>query len=118
MTELKNATISFAVKAATELKKAFHYYNYIREFYGYMLDSIGWTLEPEDSSFDPATAPAEKIFPPRVDEKLVTSKQVAVDKCTRAIAAYERMIEIVSAWSVEKYEIGRASCRERVCEAV
>ena len=75
-----------------------------REFYGYLLDSIGWTFELEDSNFDPATAPAEKAFPSGVAEKLATSEQVAADKCARAIAAYERMIEIVSAWSVEKYE--------------
>lgn len=104
MTESKNATINFTVKAAKELEKAFRYYNYVREFYGYLLDSIAWTLEPEDSSFNPATAPAEKLFPPGVDEKLATSEQFAADKCARAIAAYERMIEIVTAWSVEKYE--------------
>ena len=104
MTESKNATISFATKAAKELQKAFRYYNYVREFYGYLLDSIGWTLEPEDTSFNPAMAPAEKAFPPGVDEKIATSKEIAADKCARAIAAYERMIEIVSAWSVEKYE--------------
>lgn len=104
MTESKNTTINFTVKAAKELEKAFRYYNYVREFYGYLLDSIGWTLEPEDSSFNPATAPAEKVFLPGVDEKLATSEQVAADKCARAIAAYERMIEIVTAWSVEKYE--------------
>ena len=104
MTESKNTTINFTVKAAKELEKAFRYYNYVREFYGYLLDSIGWTLEPEDSSFNPATAPAEKVFLPGVDEKIATSEQVAADKCARAIAAYERMIEIVTAWSVEKYE--------------
>lgn len=104
MTEIKNKTISNAVKATNELQKAFRYYNYIREFYGYLLDSIGWTLEPEDTSFNPATAPAEKVFPATIDEKITSSEQVAADKVARAIQAYERMIEIVSAWSVEKYE--------------
>lgn len=104
MTEIKNKTISNAVKAANEQQKAFRYYNYIREFYGYLLDSIGWTLEPEDTSFNPATAPAEKVFPATIDEKITSSEQVAADKVARAIQAYERMIEIISAWSVEKYE--------------
>lgn len=104
MTEIKNKTISNAVKAANEQQKAFRYYNYIREFYGYLLDSIGWTLEPEDTSFNPATAPAEKVFPATIDEKNTSSGQVAIDKVKRAIQAYERMIEIISAWSVEKYE--------------
>ena len=99
-----DGSISFSVDSSRELKKAFRYYNYVREFYGYLLDSIGWTLEPEDSNFNPATAPAEKIFPPEVDEIFPTSEQIAVDKCTRAITAYERMIEIVLAWTVEKYE--------------
>jgi hypothetical protein len=104
MTEMKNKVIGNAVKATREQQKAFRYYNYVREFYGYLLDSIGWSLEPEDASFNPATASAEKVFTPGVDEKIATSKEVAADKCARAIAAYERMIEVVTAWSVEKYE--------------
>lgn len=85
-------SVSFSLCSRKELDKAFRYYNYIREFYGYLLDSIGWSLEPEDASFNPATAPAEKVFAP-IENKL-----------DAAIAAYERMIEIVTAWSVEKYE--------------
>lgn len=104
MTEIKNKTIGNAVKATNELQKAFRYYNYVREFYGYLLDSIGFCLEPEDNSFDPSTAPAEKVFPPAVDEKIADSNQIAVDKMDRVILAYERMIEIVSMLSVEDYE--------------
>lgn len=104
MTEEQNEKIGNAVKTTNEVKYAFRYYNYVREFYGYLLDSIGWTLEPEDTNFDPATAPAEKVFASTIDEKTATSEQVAADKCARAIAAYERMLEIISAWSVEKYE--------------
>lgn len=104
MAEGQNEKIGNAVKATKELQKAFRYYNYVREFYGYLLDSIGWTLEPEDSSFNPATAPAETVFATAIDEKTATSEQAAADKVARAIAAYERMLEIVTAWSVEKYE--------------
>lgn len=110
MTEIKNKTIGNAMKATNELKKAFRYYNYVREFYGDLMDSIGLSLEPGNKCFDPATAPAEKKFPPAVDEKNSLPELVTLDKMNRAIRAYEQMIKIVAALSTEDYETGVKEC--------
>lgn len=110
MTEIKNKSIGNAMKATKELQKAFRYYNYVREFYGHLMDSIGLNLEPESKSFDPATAPAEKEFPPTVDEKNSLPSLVSLDKVNCAIRAYERMIKIVAALSNEDYETGVKAC--------
>lgn len=61
-----------SIEALTEeeMNKAFRYYNYMREFYGYLCDSLDLVFEDGCDEFDPAYAPAEKEFPPAegVDE--------------------------------------------------
>ena len=83
--------------AEEEMNKAFRYYNYVREFYGYLCDSLDLVFEDDCCEFDPAYAPAEKEFPPAegIDENS-TAKAIALDKMVRAIRAYETMQTIVA----------------------
>ena len=83
---------SYKTLAEKEMSKAFRYYNYVREFYGYLCDSLDLVFEEGCDEFDPAFAPAEKEFPPAegVDEMAVT-----LDNMARAVRAYEVMLEIV-----------------------
>lgn len=99
-------TDSFDVLAEREMAKAFRYYNYVREFYGYLCDSLDLMFEDDCDEFDPAYAPAEKEFPPAdgIDEKS-TEKAIALDKMVRTIRAYETMqtiVEILDEDGVEK----------------
>ena len=68
-----------------EMSKAFRYYNYVREFYGYLCDSLDLVFEEGCDEFDPAFAPAEKEFPPAE----------GVDEMARAIQAYESLQKMV-----------------------
>ncbi len=79
-------TDDFEAFAKEELNKAFRYYNYVREFYGYLFDSLDLVFEDDYNEFDPAYAPAEKEFPPAE----------GVDELSRAIRAYETMQTIVA----------------------
>lgn len=83
---------SYKTLAEMEMSKAFRYYNYVREFYGYLCDSLDLVFEEGCDEFDPAFAPAEKEFPAAdgVDEMAVT-----LDNMARAVRAYEAMQEIV-----------------------
>ena len=83
---------SYKTLAEMEMSKAFRYYNYVREFYGYLCDSPDLVFEEGCDEFDPAFAPAEKEFPAAdgVDEMAVT-----LDNMARAVRAYEAMQEIV-----------------------
>lgn len=83
---------SYKTLAEMEMSKAFRYYNYVREFYGYLCDSLDLVFEEGCDEFDPAFAPAEKEFPAAdgVDEMAVT-----LDNMARAVHAYEAMQEIV-----------------------
>jgi hypothetical protein len=83
--------------AEEEMNKAFRYYNYVREFYGYLCDSLDLVFEDDCCEFDPAYAPAEKEFPfaEGIDENS-TAKAIAFDKMVRAIRAYETMQTIVA----------------------
>ena len=82
--------------AEDEMKKAFRYYNYVREFYGYLFDSLDLVFEEDCYDFDPAYAPAEKEFPPAegIDENS-SAKEKILDKVSRTIRAYETMLSIV-----------------------
>jgi hypothetical protein len=87
---------SYKTLAEMEMSKAFRYYNYVREFYGYLCDSLDLVFEEGCDEFDPAFAPAEKEFPPAegVDgDSSINAK--ALDKVARAVRAYEAMQEIV-----------------------
>ena len=90
-------TDSFEALAEKEMAVAFRYYNYVREFHGYLCDSLDLVFEDDCGDFDPAYAPAEKEFPPAegIDENS-TAKAVALDKMTRTIHAYETMRTIVA----------------------
>lgn len=90
-------TDSFDVLAEREMAKAFRYYNYVREFYGYLCDSLDLMFEDDCDEFDPAYAPAEKEFPPAegIDENS-TAKEKSLDQMARAIRAYETMQTIVA----------------------
>lgn len=99
-------TDDFEAFAKEELNKAFRYYNYVREFYGYLFDSLDLIFEDDCNEFDPAHAPAEKEFPPAdgIDENS-TEKAIALDKMVRTIRAYETMrtiVEILDEDGVEK----------------
>lgn len=99
-------TDDFEAFAKEELNKAFRYYNYVREFYGYLFDSLDLIFEDDCNEFDPAHAPAEKEFPPadEIDENS-TEKAIALDKMVRTIRAYETMqtiVEILDEDGVEK----------------
>ena len=76
---------SFDTLAEKEMNKAFRYYNYVREFYGYLCDSLDLFFEEGCDEFDPAFAPAEKEFPPAE----------GVDEMARAIHAYETLQTMV-----------------------
>ena len=76
---------SFDTLAEKEMNKAFRYYNYVREFYGYLCDSLDLVFEEGCDEFDPAYAPAEKEFPPAE----------GVDEMARAIHAYETLQTMV-----------------------
>lgn len=97
---------NFEALAKEEMNKAFRYYNYVREFYGYLFDSLDLVFEDDCDEFDPAYAPAEKEFPPAdgIDENS-TEKAIALDKMVRTIRAYETMqtiVEILDEDGVEK----------------
>ena len=85
---------SYKTLAEKEMSKAFRYYNYVREFYGYLCDSLDLVFEEGCDEFDPAFAPAEKEFPPAE----------GVDEMARAIHAYEAMQEIVGILDEEGVE--------------
>ena len=85
---------SYETLAEKEMSKAFRYYNYVREFYGYLCDSLSMTLEEGCDEFDPAFAPAEKKFPPAD----------GVDEMVRAVRAYEAMQEIIGILDEEGVE--------------
>jgi hypothetical protein len=76
---------SFDTLAEKEMNKAFRYYNYVREFYGYLCDSLDLVFEEGCDEFDPTYAPAEKEFPPAE----------GVDEMARAIHAYESLQKMV-----------------------
>ena len=86
---------SYETLAEMEMNKAFRYYNYVREFYGYLCDSLDMTLEEGCDEFDPAFAPAEKEFPPAAVGDDSSANAVALDNMARAVRAYEAMQEIV-----------------------
>jgi len=98
-------TDSFESLAENEINKAFRYYNYVREFYGYLCDSLDLVFEDDCNEFDPAYAPAEKEFPPAegIDESS-TDKAKSLDKMTRAIRAYGTMQTIVGAFDKDCIE--------------
>ena len=76
---------SYKTLAEMEMSKAFRYYNYVREFYGYLCDSLDLIFEEGCDEFDPAFAPAEKEFP----------AADGVDEMARAIRAYEGLQKMV-----------------------
>jgi len=88
-----------SIEALTEeeMNKAFRYYNYVREFYGYLCDSLDLVFEDNCDEFDPAYAPAEKEFPPAegIDGNS-TAKAKTIDEMSRAIRAYETMQTIIA----------------------
>ena len=87
---------SYKTLAEMEMSKAFRYYNYVREFYGYLCDSLDLVFEEGCDEFDPAYAPAEKEFPPAEgadDDSSANAK--ALDNMARAVHAYEALLEIV-----------------------
>ncbi|WP_295054375.1 DnaB-like helicase C-terminal domain-containing protein [uncultured Fibrobacter sp.] len=98
-------TDSFESLAENAINKAFRYYNYVREFYGYLCDSLDLVFEDDCNEFDPAYAPAEKEFPSAdgIDESS-TDKAKSLDKMTRAIRAYETMQTIVGAFDKDCIE--------------
>ena len=98
-------TDSFESLAENEINKAFRYYNYVREFYGYLCDSLDLVFEDDCNEFDPAYAPAEKEFPSAdgIDESS-TDKAKSLDKMTRAIRAYGTMQTIVGAFDKDCIE--------------
>ncbi|SHJ52690.1 hypothetical protein [Fibrobacter sp. UWP2] len=98
-------TGSFVALTEEEMNKAFRYYNYVREFYGYLCDSLDLVFEDGCDEFDPAYAPAEKEFSETEGLDKSNPRAVANDKLSRAIAAYERMQEIVDL-------IDEAKCKE------
>ena len=79
-------TDDFETTFTMEMNKAFRYYNYVREFYGNLCDSLDLIFEDGCSDFDPAYAPAEKEFPPAE----------GVDELSRSIRAYETMQTIIA----------------------
>ena len=93
----EKSTDGLGAMAAAEMAKAFRYYNYMREFYGYLCDSLDLVFEDDCNEFDPAYASAEKEFPPTdgIDENS-TARALALDKMARAIRAYETMQTIVA----------------------
>ena len=82
----EKSTDGLGAMAAAEMAKAFRYYNYVREFYGYLCDSLDLVFEDDCNEFDPAYAPAEKEFQPTdgIDENS-TARALALDKMARAI---------------------------------
>ncbi|MBO4435905.1 MAG: hypothetical protein J5791_03345 [Fibrobacter sp.] len=94
--------------AEKEMSKAFRYYNYVREFYGYLCDSLDLVFEEGCDEFDPAHAPAEKEFLPAngINENS-PAKAKLVDQVTRAIHAYttmRTMIAVLDEQRIEKAE--------------
>ena len=77
---------NFRAMAEEEMNKAFRYYNYVRELYGYLCDSLDLVFEDECDEFDTSYAPAENEFPPAE----------GVDELSRAIHAYEAMLSIIA----------------------
>ena len=96
---------SIATRAGKEIVKAFRYYNYVREFYGYLFDSLDLEFEEGDYDFDPARAPAEVAFPTAIEEgESADSHALALDKFNRAISAYLGMYDIVKSLDVDSYK--------------
>ena len=87
-------TDGFEALAEEEMNKAFRYYNYVREFYGYLCDSLDLIFEDDCDEFDPAYAPAEKEFAPAE----------RVDELSRAIRAYETMQTIIAILDMDGVE--------------
>ena len=98
-------TDDYEAFAKEEMNKAFRYYNYVREFHGYLCDSLDFVFEDGCNEFDPAYAPAEKEFPPAggIDGNS-SAKTIALDKMTRAIRAYETMQTIIAVLEKEDVE--------------
>lgn len=98
-------TDGFKALTEKEMSKAFRYYNYVREFYGYLCDSLDLVFEEGCDEFDPAYAPAEKEFLPAngIDENS-PDKAKMVDQVTRAIHAYTTMRTMVAVFDKESVE--------------
>jgi hypothetical protein len=90
-------TDGFEALTEEEMNKAFRYYNYVREFYGYLCDSLDLVFEDGCDEFDPAYAPAEKEFPPAegIDENSA-AKAKTIDEMSRTVRAYETMQSIIA----------------------
>ena len=87
---------NFRAMAEEEMNKAFRYYNYVREFYGYLCDSLDLVFEDDCDEFDPSYAPAEKEFAPAEgNDDSLTPKAKLFNKMSRAICAYETMQSII-----------------------
>ena len=95
---------SYKTLAEMEMSKAFRYYNYVREFYGYLCDSLDLVFEEGCDEFDPAYAPAEKEFPPAEGVDDSSTNVVALNNIARAVRAYEAMQEIVGILDEEGVE--------------
>jgi hypothetical protein len=95
---------SYKTLAEMEMSKAFRYYNYVREFYGYLCDSLDLVFEEGCDEFDPAYAPAEKEFPPAEGVDDSSANAVTLDNMARAVRAYEGMLEIVGILDEEGVE--------------
>ena len=88
-----------------EMNKAFRYYNYVREFYGYLCDSLDLVFEDGCDEFDPAYAPAEKeVAPAEGNDDSLTPKAKMLDKMFRAIRAYEAMQSIIAILDMDGVE--------------
>jgi len=96
-----------SIEALTEeeMNKAFRYYNYVREFYGYLCDSLDLVFEDGCDEFNPAYAPAEKEFPPTegIDENSA-AKAKTIDEMSRTIRAYETMQSIIAILDMDGVE--------------
>ena len=96
-----------SIEALTEeeMNKAFRYYNYVREFYGYLCDSLDLVFEDGCDEFDPAYAPAEKEFPPAegIDENSA-AKAKTIDEMSRTVRAYETMQSIIAILDMDGVE--------------
>ena len=98
-------TDDFEALTEEEMNKAFRYYNYVREFYGYLCDSLDLVFEDGCDEFDPAYAPAEKEFPPAegIDENSA-AKAKTIDEMSRTVRAYETMQSIIAILDMDGVE--------------
>ena len=79
-----------------EMDKAFYYYDYVREFYGYLCNSLDLAFEDGCDRFDPDYAPAAEKFPSAEGVGgYSNAKEKTLDSMSRAIRAYETMQTIV-----------------------